>query len=158
NLQPHEYQLDFSDETLVFSKEDRLATLVLAGFNSFFKALKNYSVYKFDQKGVYLTVLETKKITTRYTRELDLLYDMFVDPITESLLKRMKEPLTFRGLLIRSSELLLDDYYPDPLDIDYQTIRGYERFAGAVYAEMIIGIREQRKSLGRANTQITMNP
>ena len=158
NLQPHEYQLDFSDETLVFSKEDRLATLVLAGFNSFFKALKNYSVYKFDQKGVYLTVLETKKITTRYTRELDLLSDMFVDPITESLLKRMKEPLTFRGLLIRSSELLLDDYYPDPLDIDYQTIRGYERFAGAVYAEMIIGIREQRKSLGRANTQITMNP
>jgi hypothetical protein len=127
NLQPHEYQIDFSDETLVFNKEDRLATLILAGFNSFHKALKSYSVYKFDQKGVYLSVLETKKITTRYIRELDLLSDMFVDPITEGLLVMMKEPTTFRGLLVRASELLLDDYYPDPLDIKYQAIRGYER-------------------------------
>ena len=158
NLQPHEYQLDFSDETLVFNKEDRLATLILAGFNSFHKALKNYSVYKFDQKGVYLSILETKKITTRYIRELDLLADMFVDPITESLLVRMNEPTTFKGLLVRSSELLLDDYYPDPLDISYQAIRGYERVAGAVYSEMILAIREQRKSLGRANSQISMNP
>ena len=158
NLQPHEYQIDFSDETLVFNKEDRLATLILAGFNSFHKALKSYSVYKFDQKGVYLSVLETKKITTRYIRELDLLSDMFVDPITEGLLVMMKEPTTFRGLLVRASELLLDDYYPDPLDIKYQAIRGYERVAGAVYSEMVLAIREQRKSLGRANSQISMNP
>lgn len=158
NLQPHEFQIDFSDETLVFNKEDRLATLILAGFNSFHKTLKNYSVYKFDQKGVYLSVLETKKITTRYIRELDLLSDMFVDPITEGLLVMMKEPTTFRGLLVRASELLLDDYYPDPLDIKYQAIRGYERVAGAVYSEMVLAIREQRKSLGRANSQISLNP
>lgn len=158
NLQTHEWSLDFADETLVFSKDDKLASLILAGFNDFEKSLKNYSVYKFDHKGVYLSVLEQKKISTRFIREFDLLDDLFVDSITESLLVIMKEPITFRALLIRSAEVLLDDHYADPLDMDYQTVRGYERVAGAVYSEMVLSIREQRRSLGRANSQISLNP
>ncbi len=158
NLQPHEWSIDFADETLVFSKEDQLATLILAGFNDFAKSLRNYSVYKFDVKGVYLTVLDQKKITTRFVREFDLLDDVFVDTNTESLLKQMNEPLTFRGLIVRSAELLMVDYHPNPLDLDYQIIRGYERVAGAIYSEMMFSIREQRRSLGRSTTQINMNP
>lgn len=158
NLQSHEWSLDFADETLIFNKEDKLASLILAGFNDFNKSLKNYSVYKFDNKGVYLSVLEQKKITTRFIKEFDLLDDMFVDSITESLLILMKEPITFRALLVRSAEVLLSDYHPDPLDMDYQTIRGYERVAGAVYSEMVLAVREQRRSLGRANSQISLNP
>lgn len=158
NLQAHEWSLDFADETLVFSKEDRLASLVLGGFNEYAKALKNYSVYKFDSRAVYPAVLEQRKITIRYIREMDLLDDMFVDPITEDLLTEMKEPTTFRGLLIRSSELLMTDYHPNPLNMDYQTIRGYERVAGAIYSEMVMAVREQRRSLGRSSSQISLNP
>lgn len=158
NLQPHEWQIDFADETLIFSKDDKLATLILGGFNEYAKSLRNYSIYKFDSKGVYLSVLEQKKITTRYIRELDLLDDMFVDPITESLLVIMKEPTTFRGLIVRSAEMLLSDHYPNPLNMDYQTIRGYERVAGAIYSEMVLSIREHRRSLGRSTTQISLNP
>lgn len=158
NLQAHEWQMDFSDETLIFNKEDKLATLILAGFNDFAKSLKNYSVYKFDSKGVYLSVLEQKKISTRFVREFDLLDDMFVDPITESLLVIMKEPITFRALLVRSAEVLLIDYHPNALDMNYQTIRGYERVAGAVYSEMVLSVRDHRRSLGRSNTQISLNP
>jgi hypothetical protein len=158
NLQTHEWSIDFADETLVFNKEDKLASLILAGFNDFGKSLKNYSVYKFDHKGVYLSVLEQKKIGTRFVREFDLLDDIFVDTITESLLILMKEPITFRALLVRAAEVLLDDQYVDPLDMNYQTVRGYERVAGAVYSEMVLSIREQRRSLGRANSQISLNP
>jgi hypothetical protein len=158
NLQPHEFKIDFQDESLIFNRDDKLATMILGGFTEFAKSTRNYSVYKFDTKGVYLSVLEQKKITVRYIRELDLLDDMFVDPITEDLLKIMKEPLTFRGLIVRSAELLLNDHHPNQLNMDYQTIRGYERIAGAIYSEMVMGVREQRKSLGRANSQITINP
>ncbi len=158
NLQAHEWSLDFADETLVFSKEDRLASLVLGGFNEYAKALKNYSVYKFDSRAVYPAVMEQRKITIRYIREMDLLDDMFVDPITEDLLVEMKEPTTFRGLLIRSSELLMTDYHPNPLNMDYQTIRGYERVAGAIYSEMVMSVREHRRSLGRSSSQISLNP
>lgn len=158
NLQAHEWSLDFADETLVFSKEDRLATLVLAGFNEYAKALKNYSVYKFDSRAVYPSVLEQRKITIRYIREMDLLDDMFVDPITEDLLVEMKEPTTFRGLLARSCELLMTDYHPNSLNMDYQTIRGYERVAGAIYSEMVMSVREHRRSLGRSSSQISLNP
>ncbi len=158
NLQAHEWSLDFADETLVFNKDDRLASLILGGFNEYAKSLKNYSVYKFDSRAVYPSVLEQRKITIRYIREMDLLDDMFVDPITKDLLTEMKEPTTFRGLLIRSSELLMTDYHPNPLNMDYQTIRGYERVAGAIYSEMVMSIREQRRSLGRSTSQISLNP
>lgn len=158
NLQAHEWKIDFADESLIFSKEDRLATLILAGFTEYAKSLKNYSVYKFDSRAVYPSILEQRKITIRYIREMDLLDDMFIDPITEDLLVEMKEPTTLRGLLVRSSELLMTDYHPNPLNMDYQTIRGYERVAGAIYSEMVLSVREQRRSLGRSSSQISLNP
>lgn len=158
NLQSHEWAIDFADETLVFNKDDRLSTLILAGFSEYAKAIRNYSVYKFDQKAVYLTVLDQRKITTRYIRELDLLDDMFVDPITEQLLVQMHEPKTFRALMVRSAELLLRDHYADPLDMQYCTIKGYERVAGAVYTEVVAAVREQRRALGRSASKIVLNP
>lgn len=158
NLQENEYAIKFSDETLIFNKEDKLASLILGGFNKFDKVLPSYSVYQFDKKDVYLNILESKKITTRYLKEIDLLDVLYVDPITESILKEMNEPTSYRALLIRSTELLLIDAHPRMLDLDYQRIVGYERVAGAIYTEMINAIRDQRSKLGRSNAAIEISP
>ena len=158
NLQDYEYALTFSDETLVFNRDDDLAKLVLGGFTDYEKAIKSYSVYQFDKRAVYLNVLESKKITTRYLREIDLMDKLYVDPITESILKEMKEPITYRGLLIRSSELLLSDSHPRSLDLNFQRIKGYERVAGAVYGEMVNSIRDHRSKLGRSTATIDLKP
>lgn len=158
NLQDFEYALVFMDETLVFNRDDELAKMVLGGFLDFEKSIKSYSVYQFDKRAVYLNVLESKKITTRYLREIDLLDKLFVDPITESILKEMNEPVTYRGLLIRGCELLLTDQHPRSLDLNFQRIRGYERVAGAVYSEMVNSIRDQRSKLGRSSAAIDISP
>jgi hypothetical protein len=158
NLQANEYTLVFSDETLIFDKNDVLPTLVLAGFNEYHRGIKTYSVYSFDKPNVYLNILEGSGIGARYLREIDLMLDLFVDPITKGLLLELKEPTTYRGLLIRSTELLTTDQHPDLLDMQYMRIKGYERIAGAVYNELVQSARQFKSKGGRANEKIEMNP
>ena len=158
NLQDHEYAVVFSDETLIFSKEDRVASLLLAGFREYEKATKNYSVYTFDKKGVYLNVLEHFNISARYLREIELMDKMFVDPISRELLQEMKEPETFRGLLVRATELLTKDYHPHSLDMRFMRLKGNERVAGAIYTEMVNAIREHGSRIGKANFPIELHP
>lgn len=158
NLQNHEYAIAFSDETLILSKDDTLSTMIFAGFKEYARHIKNYSIYTFDKPNVYLNVLESNSIGSRYLRELDLMDKLFVDPITKEILIEMKEPTTFRGLLVRSAELLLKDAHPDALDMQYMRIKGYERFAGAAYTEMVIAVREHNSKSGKSNYPIEMNP
>jgi len=158
NLQPHEFSLVFSDETLVFSRDDRLATMVLAGFNEYHRAIRDFGVYDFDRKGVYLNVLETAGIGVRFLREIDLLYAMFIDPITRRLLVQMKEPVEFRALLMRACRMLLVDHHPDEGDSRYQRIRGYDRMAGAVYSELVKAIRMHGGRSGKSKHPIDLNP
>lgn len=158
NLDVSEYALVFNDETLVFSRDDQQAAMLLAGFNEYHRAIKNYSVYDFDKRGVYLNVLETNKIGVRYLREIDLMYQMFIDPITRDLLIEMNEPVTFRGLLMRSCEMLINDYHPDELDPAFMRHKGYERIAGAVYSEIVKSIRAHNGRVGKSKQPIDLNP
>ena len=157
-LQSHEYALSFSDESWVFSRENQLATLILSGFNEYWKSLKLFSVYSFNKRGVYQNLLETNGLGVRYVREIALMYQMFIDPITKDLLIEMKEPTSFKGLLVRAAQLLLSDQHPDELDPAYMRIKGYERISGAIYTELVQSMRAHNAKLGKSNTPIEMNP
>lgn len=158
NLLPHEYALVFNDETLVFNKDDTFASMILAGFNSYHRTIREYNVHEFNARGVYLNVLESLGISHRYLREIDSLYQLFIDPITRDLLIEMKEPITFRGLLLRSCELLQYDQHPDEIDSAYMRTKGYERFAGAVYTEITKAIRAHAGRPGKNKLPIDLNP
>ncbi|MNU19608.1 hypothetical protein D3C71_78390 [compost metagenome] len=157
-LAEDEWSLVFSDETLIFSRDDQLASMILGGFNEYHRTIRQYSVYEFDRRGVYLNVLEANGNSARYVREMDLMYQMFVDPITRDLLIEMEEPTDFRGLLIRSCEMLLTDQHPDELDPAYMRIKGYERMAGAVYSEVIKSIRAHGSRSGKSRVGIDLHP
>lgn len=158
NLSLEEYAITFSDESLVFSRDDHFASMILSGFNEYAKALKLFSVYSFNKRGVYVNLLESNGLGVRYVREIDLMYSMFIDPITKDLLTEMKEPVTFQGLLLRSCELLLNDQHPHELDPAYMRIKGYERFSGAVYTELVQSLRVHNGRMGKSNVAIEMNP
>jgi hypothetical protein len=157
-LLPTEYSLIFSDETLVFEKKDKYAALILAGFNEYHKALRQYSVYEFDKRGVYLNVLESRGLSARHLRELDLLNQLWVDPITRELLIEMGEPHEFQPLLLRSAELLLVDQHPRLLDAAFMRTKGYERLAGAVYTELVKAIRTHNGKPGKSRQPIDLHP
>ncbi len=157
-LEPHEYALEFADETLIFSREDRLASLVLAGFTEYHRAIRNFNVTDYDKRDVYLNTLESNRIGVRYLREIDLMFQLFVDPITRDLLIEMKEPTDFRGLLLRSCELLMNNQHPDELDPAFMRIKGYERMPGAVYSELVRAIRSHNARAGKKNLQLDVPP
>lgn len=153
-----EFSIHFSDAILIFSKEDPLTRMIFAGFNEYWKTIKEFSIYEFDRKSVYFNVLESNGISVRYLREIDLMNQMFVDPITRDLLIEMKEPTDFRGLLIRSAQMLLNDQHPKEFDGAFMRIKGYERFAGAVYNELVETLRGHNARTGKANLALDFNP
>lgn len=157
SLEDHEYAIRFADEAWVFSRDDQLATLIFSGFTRF-KDVRNYSTREYNNKDVYINILENNGLQLRYMRELDLLERLFVDPITKELLIELKEPTNFIGLLFRATELLLTDWHPLENDLSYQRIKGYERFAGAVYGELVRGMRAYALRPKSRNAAVDINP
>ncbi len=158
NLQPDEYAIAFSDETLVFPRDNRLAAIVLSGFNEYKNSLKSFSVYSFEKRGVYQNLLIDNGLSVRYLREIEHAQKYFVDPITRGILVDMGEPTRFDGLLLSAAIKLLEDAHPDEGDPRFMREKGYERFAGALYTEITQALREHAGKLGRDRAAITLNP
>ena len=81
-----------------------------------------------------------------------------VDPITEGILKRHGEPTQFIPCYFRSLELLLDDWSTDESDMKYQRIRGYERFSGFVYQEIVRAVRSYNVQSAAITANIDIHP
>jgi hypothetical protein len=111
-----------------------------------------------DNPNVYLNILDFVGLSARHLKEISLFTSLFVDPITRELLVEMKEPTTVQGLLVRSSELLLVDTHPDLLDMKYMRIKGYERLAGAVYAELVQSVRAHRSRADKSSKPLELHP
>lgn len=158
DLTDDEFVVRFKDESLIFPRSNVLAQLIFSGFNRFHRQVKEYTYREFTKRPVYANVLEANGLQVRYAREIDLLDSLFVDPITKELLTDMREPVTFLGLMFRSCELLLTDWHPDENNMEYQRIRGYERFAGAVYSELVRSLRSHNSKPANPNKKIELNP
>jgi hypothetical protein len=156
--QSDEYTLIFEDEVLVFSRLDQRATMVLAGLNRYHQTLKQYSVWDFDRKDVFYRVVEDAGLGVRYLREMDTLFQAWIDPITHGLLEQMGEPTEFLPLLLRAVELLQTDFSPEEVDGAYMRYRGYERLAGMVYSELTRSAKvfNARASIGE--NAVELNP
>ncbi len=99
------------------------------------------------------------KLGSIYTKEIDNLNDLFIDPITLEILETMKiNAKTFTALVIEGTKLLEDYTYPDFQDMRYQRIRGYERIPGAIYRELVQAVRDHRFKNIRGKSKIEMNP
>ena len=151
-------EIKFSDGTLEIYDYDYKAQLVLQGFNRYHRFVKRYPMVEFDKKSVYGLVLNEVGLPARYERELRILRDMWVDPITEEELKRMSEPTDFVLLLLRAAELLEKDMHPEAMDRAYQRDRGYERISSMIYDELVKSIRAYESTPVRAKAKVTMNP
>lgn len=158
NREDHEYAIIFEDETWLFDRRDTRASLLLAGFREYHQALRDYGSHLFDQKAVYLNILESQGLSARWIKEIDLMYQLFLDPITKEILAEMGEPTTFRGLLLRANELLMVDQHPDEFDPRYLRTKGYERMAGAVYTQLVDSIRKHQGKPARSRHPIELKP
>lgn len=113
---------------------------------------------EFESPVTYAMILENRGIGSRYVRELDMLVELFIDPITLSILKDRNEPVTFLGLLLRSNQLLLDDYHKRAQDLSEMRIKGCERIPGMVYTQLVKSVRDFKSRNLRGKSKIEMSP
>lgn len=157
-LDDNEFTLRFEDETIVINREDKMAAMLLSGFNRYKRIIRQYPASSFNKPEIYQSVLEQGGLGVRYLRELELLRTMFIDPITRDLLVEMEEPTEWIGLLFRAGELLLTDHSPAETDMSYMRIKGYERLSGAVYGELVKSARMYSARQGGAKNQLELSP
>ena len=157
-LQPDEYRLKFKDESWIFSKKDKVAAMLLGGFNVFHLSIARYKSSAFSRPDVFVNIVEDSGLGSKYVRELDLMFDLFIDHITRELLIEMNEPTDMFNLLIRATQLLLVDYYPDEGDKRFMRIKGYERIAGAVYTELVRSVRSKQNNASIVKSILDVNP
>lgn len=157
-LEKHEYAIPFQDKSYIFSRKDRAAALILSGFLEYEKTTKTYLAEEFNSPNVYLNLLMAKGMASVYLRELDSLRQAFVDPITRKILENRNEPTAFPAILLFASKLLTTYDHPLSQDRAWMRERGYERFSGAVYKELVVSIRAFRNKNLSGRGKIAMSP
>jgi hypothetical protein len=156
-IQPDEWVLAFNDEVLVFPRSDYKAMLVLGGMRRYHKSLRNYSRYDFNRKDVYFRILAEQDMGARFLKEIEFLFEAWLDPITKGLLEEMGEPTDFEGLLYRSVELLMNDWSPNEVDGAYMRYRGYERIAGQVFSSLSKAVKRFNNREGSADQKVILD-
>lgn len=156
-IQPEDYVLAFNDQILVFPRADYKSMLVLGGLRRYHKSLRNYSFSDFNKKDVYYRILAEQSLPLRIMREVDFLFEAWLDPITKGLLEEMGEPTEFGALLYRSVELLMTDWSPGEVDGAYMRYRGYERIAGQVFSSLSKAVKRFNSREGSTDLKVVLD-
>jgi hypothetical protein len=156
-LAEDEYAIQFNDEYLIFNRREKLTTLIFGGMPKL-NNISNFSRSDLNNKGIWGPLMGDPKVRPTQFLEMNLLYKMFVDPITKKELHRMGYSESFHHLLIDAAKLLETDYTPHEVELEEQRIVGYERFAGHFY-KVMVGAQRQYFNKGKGRKQkLEINP
>lgn len=157
-LQWDEYPIRFKDVTLVFKRSNHLVEMLMGGLWSERKIIQKYDLEDFNNNEVWAQVCALKGLKPRNFRELQLLYDMWIDPITERALKHMGEPTEFRALMMRALEMLSEDFHTKDAASKSLRFKGNERIPGAIYSEFYSAERMKRTRVIGPKHKLEVNP
>jgi len=132
--------------------------MLLKGLTHWKKECKSYPDNVFNDKDLMLSFFRDLKIPLNVITEIELLDNLFIDPVTANTLKQMKEPTTFTGLLLRANELLADDNYIHPQSLKGYVIKGYERIPQMVYNKMVEAIRNKKNEEFFGRNRLVFDP
>lgn len=156
SYKPNQYVLKFNDAQYVIDVSERKHSTIIGGFNSIRKEIKHYRASNFNKQVSYTTLLSSLQIMGYHLREIKLIVDMFIDPITRKVLDITGYPnIDFYDMLLIANTLLLDDNIPKTNTVRY---KGYERFSGFVYGQMINSLRQYRARGVTPSEGVNVNP
>lgn len=147
--------LKFKDVIYILTIKEKEHELLLGGFTALKGDLSRFKASDFNKQNIYGSLLTSLSITTFHLRELALIWDMFMEPITVSLLKEINGPTDIYGVILAANRLLINDYIPDYNSVRY---KGYERLCGIMYQELINAVRAHRSKGIMSDVGVTMKP
>lgn len=151
----NELVLRFNDYKLILTTDTEEKRLLFNGFIFYKNFTKLNDLEQFNIKEIYLPLLEESGCGLMHIKELDLLEQLFIDPISRDVLESMNEPTDYLKVLLRANELLRDFTYPDINDPSYSRIRSFDRIPGLMYRVLAESVRAQRfKNNGRGKIEL----
>lgn len=130
-LLPSAVVIRFADKRLIIPRSPLLNNFLFSGLNYY--DLSKIDMDEMDSKDVYYSLIQARKLSVHNLKGIDSFFDMFVDPITKSVLEEMGEPTDPRDLLIRCVQLLTTEDHPDPSASTNFRFRSHERLNAAIY-------------------------
>ena len=149
--------LQFSDHKLLINTDTEEKRLLFNGFLFYKDFLKQQSLSLFDDKSIYLSLIEERGASLIHLKELETLRDYLIDPISEEVLLEMNEPTEYLPLLLKANFYLSDFSHPDINDPEFSRIRGYDRVPGLMYRALTESIRTYRIK-GTKRAKIELDP
>ena len=160
----NQYAIKFKDKTLIVDKDNGLSDLIVAGLLSMNKLLKDFPMDSFNKRSSY-NVIWHKYFSTysnlsssvKYVNEINILETMYIDPMTANLLKQIKEPNNFPALIIRACEMVIDNNYRHPNNINDMVLKGYERVAGIIYTTLVDAYKDYENANAFSKSRIVLD-
>lgn len=148
---PSDQVIKFADKTVVIPRTPLFNSLIWAGLNEF--KLNDVLFEMMDEKDIYHELITTKKMTAGMIRGIDDFFDLFIDPISQDILKQMGKPTNVRDLLLYATSLITTRDHNESSSSKNHRIRSYERMVGIVYKEMARAFANYRnRGVGSTNT------
>lgn len=157
-IDPDWYTVRFKDIKLRIKRDYGSKDLILGGLTAIEKATSQIQYKVVNTRSSYQVLWNKLGYQLAHTNEIKLMENMFVDPITLSLLEKLKLPTNIKGLIIKACEILVDDNFKNPNDLSQMLIKGYERIAGMMYNELVKSIREQESKSMFSKAKLVVNP
>jgi hypothetical protein len=151
------YEIRFNDYKLrIKTGASPKTDMILAGF-SYMKELRDIPMSNLNNRNDIENFYFKLGFRKEAINEILLLDKMFVDNITKDILILMKEPTTFRGLLIRACELLTTDFMNHPNNFENMLIKQHDRVVGLMYKVIFDQLRNFYNGLGTFNNTLNVN-
>lgn len=150
-------KINFFDKSLYFSRDFGLGDMILGGLQ-YIKETTETMFGSWNKRNSFTGVFLNTNLSPNVQSEIKVIENMFIDPMTLSLLKELKEPETFTGLLFKACELLLEYKYRHPNEITGQIFKGYERINGMLYKSLAKAVSKYEFESIYSNAKLTLDP
>lgn len=148
----------FLDSKVYIKRKDAKTDLLIGGLIAWQTALKEVKHTDLNGPGGFIGPFTKHRIGNSQQRKYELYGDMWVDPVSEIILRRMKEPTEFDLLLIRATELLTTNWSPDENDSAYMIDKHYSRMVELIYKELLVGVEDYRNNRVRQKAKMSIKP
>lgn len=153
-----QYALRFEDEVLIFEKSDYVASLIMSGFSRVKNSIKSMSVYQLDKQDSHVRLFTVLGALPNHTRGYDLMFNIWVDPLTKTILEKIKEPTDLVLLMLSANDKLADDAYKNPNGIAGSYVRGYQRIPAMLTQELFNAVRSYSNNPMSKSAKVELNP
>lgn len=147
--------LKFSDNQIIIRKPRFVDKVIFSGLNHF--TMNKYYQEDMDSKDVYYDMLDAKGMSTNLLKGIDSFFTLFIDPITEDILRQMGEPTNFKDLLLRAVALLMSEDHDSAASTANTHIRTYNRMVAAAYNELARGYATYKSGSLGASDKFSIN-